>query len=103
MATNLLRVGVERQVNLAPNDNVNQLASDAAVMSNGRFFVVYEDDGGAATDVAGQFIGADGTLAEHSFGDTGPASSTGNQTAPATTSRLNGGALVAWTDEPTSD
>ncbi len=105
MVANFARIGIERQVNLSPNVDINQLSSDVAAMSDGRFFVAYADDGGGATgtDIIGQFVNADGTLAQHSFGNDGPVSATGNQVDPTVALRTDGAALVAWTDKSTGD
>ena len=46
MANNFTPVGNEIQVNLAPNQDGDQFDPDIAALTDGRFFVAFDDDGG---------------------------------------------------------
>ena len=46
MANNFTPVGNEIQVNLAPNQNLDQFDPDVAALTDGRFFVAFDDDDG---------------------------------------------------------
>ena len=53
MANNFTPVGNEVQVNLAPNQNVDQFDPDIAVLTDGRFFVAFGDDDRATAMLSG--------------------------------------------------
>ena len=94
MANNFTPVGNELQVNLAPNQDFDQFDPDVAVLTDGRFFVAFEDDDGDP-DIIGQFVNPDGTLSGSNIDiDIGA----GFQEDPAVAARLGGAAIVVWAD-----
>lgn len=94
MARNFTPFGPERQ---ATNIIVNSQADpDAAVLTSGRFAVVYEHRvSGIDVDVRIQFLNADGTLSGNGIAID---QDSGRQISPVVAPRLDGGAVVVWHD-----
>ena len=68
MANNFTPVGNEIQVNQPPEQVNPQSNADVAVMTDGRFFVAFQDDfdGDGDIDIMGQFVNPDGTVSTQS-------------------------------------
>src|SRR5262245_20816833 len=96
MANNLTPVGNEIQVNLSPNQNLSQSDPDVAALTDGRFFVAFEDDG---SNIVGQFVNPDGSLSGINLDiDIGA----GDQFQPTVAERAAGAAIIAWEDDAAS-
>src|SRR5262245_15661192 len=94
MANNLSPVGTEVQVNLVPNQNGDQAHPEIATLTDGGFFIAFEDFD-ANDNIIGQFVDPDGTLSGGNIDiDVGG----GNQFNPAVAARAGGGAIVVWDD-----
>ena len=92
MATNFVRIGTEHQVNLPNSTNGDQFDPDVAALTDGRFFVAYEDeDSPSDGEIIGQFVNADGALSGSPFYVEGDP---GDQDNPAVAARPGGGAIV---------
>src|SRR5262245_37503975 len=94
MANNFSLVGGEIQVNLTPNQNGSQSEPDIASLTDGRFFVAFRDVD-PASNIVGQFVNGDGTLAGSNIDIELDAF---DQIQPAVAQRLGDGAVVVWTD-----
>ena len=94
MANNFTPVGSELQVNQDPNQNFDQVDPDVAVLTDGRFFVAFEDNEGIR-NIFGQFVNPDGTLSGSNI-DIGI--DTSEQADAAVAQRAAGAAVVVWTD-----
>ena len=99
MARNFSPVADEIQVNLNPNQNLYQLDPDVAVLTDGRFFVAFEDND-VNFNIIGQFVNPDGT---HSGSNINIDIGAGDQFDPAVAQRSGGAAIVVWEDNNTSD
>ena len=99
MANNFTPVGNELQVNLAPNQDFDQFDPDVAVLTDGRFFVAFEDDDGDS-NIIGQFVNPDGTPSGSNIDVEIDA---GDQLELAVAQRASGAAIVVWHDEGASD
>ena len=103
MATQFIKVGSEFQANLAPQQDNSQTDPDIAVVTDGRFLAVFEDQfvGGPSPDnnIIGQFFNPSGAF---SGGNFIIESDAGDQrdpaVAPRTTGAGAGGAVVVWED-----
>ena len=96
MATKLLPVGSQFQVNLDTNNG--QALPEIAWLGAGRFVVVYQSEflaDRSDSDILGQFVNADGTLSGFSI----PIATFGGiQAAPAVAPRGGGGFTTVWVD-----
>src|SRR5690348_3778470 len=102
MATKLLPVGSEFQVNQATQDTTGianiQTNPDVVSLADGRFVAVYDsffDSGGVDIDVLAHFVNANGTLSGTTLG---PATQGGIQELPAVAARGDGGFTTVWQD-----
>src|SRR5262245_47996582 len=107
MATTPTKIGPELQVNLGSQQNNDQRRPHVAAVTDGRFFVTFNDDvsgNGTDVDIYGQFInpggGVSGTnvTVEFDFGV-----QFDHAVAPRTTGAGAGGAVVVWADETIAD
>ena len=97
MARNFSPVADEIQVNLGLNQNLDQDYPDVATLTDGRFFVTFED--GDGDNILGQFVNPDGTL---SGGNIDIEVDAGDQYSPAVARRADGSAVVVWEDNASS-
>ena len=98
MATNFIPVGNELQVNLAPNGDQDD--NDTAALTDGRFFVAFEDND-LDDNIIGQFVNPDGTLAGININiDVSAASA---QSDPAVAQRAGGAVVVVWDEDVAED
>ena len=100
MATRFIARGPERQINVPPQQDGVQLDSDITSVTDGRFFVAFQDQiSGIDSDVIGHFFNTDGTLSGGSI-VLGQASD--NQLSTAVAPRISGagagGVIVVWED-----
>ena len=97
MATNIDLLGSELQVNIAPHQNNDQLDPDVTALTDGRFFVVYEDEvAGGNTNIFGAFFNPDGSTA---VAEIDVISEADLQDNPSVASRLGGAAVVVYEDD----
>src|SRR5687768_5862294 len=100
MANNFTPVGNELQFNLAPNQNDDQDDNDVAALTDGRFFVAFEDDD-LDENIVGQFVNPDGTLSGGNIDIDVTAAS--DQADPAVAQRALGAAVVVYEDSTSDD
>jgi hypothetical protein len=103
MATQFVKVSSEFQVNLAPQQDNSQTDPDIAVVPDGRFLTVFEDEfvNGPTADnnIIGQFFNRDGSFSGGNFGiETDAGVQRDAAVAPRTTGSGAGGAVVVWED-----
>jgi hypothetical protein len=98
MATRIIPIGPEQQINQAPGQDGFQVDPDIAVLPDGRYLAVFSDIS-APSHIGGQFINANGTLAGGSLVDGNTPDHIGGagaQTNASIVARLDGNALVVW-------
>lgn len=93
----------EQQINQSPGQDNLQADADIATLTDGRFFVVFEDLFASGNiDIGGQFVLANGTLTGTTLvngaSPTGIEVDAGDQTNPAVAWRTGGAAVVVWED-----
>ena len=101
MANNFTPVGNELQINLAPNQNDDQDDNDVAALTDGRFFVAFEDEDLGDENIVGQFVNPDGTLSGVNINIDVTAAS--DQADPAVAQRALGAAVVVYEDSTSDD
>ena len=98
----LIRIGSEVQINLDPNVDHDQLHPDVALMTDGRFFVAYEDqnspDFPRTSRLSASSSMPPGPCRRTRLMSTGPEFDGGIQINPAVAPRANGAAIVVWQD-----
>src|SRR5262245_26292664 len=96
MSAKLYPVGSQFQVNLVTTNQ--QGKADIAALSDGRFVVVYRSfftSDATDVDIYGQFVNANGTLADLAIPIAIPG---GIQDDPAVAARSGGGFTTVWRD-----